>query len=114
MEYMTVRRSDVSEELPIACTLGPDDGAERMRRWQNLADRAQTSASRTGGVLNVTYHPGPGVEEELTALAAAEQECCSFVTWVVTQEGDGPVLCVTAKADSPDDVAPIAALFGAA
>jgi hypothetical protein len=114
MEYMTYRRSDVSEELPIACTLGPDDGAERMRRWQSLAELAQTVAIRTGGVLKVNYHPGPGVVEELTALAAAEQECCSFVTWTVTYEADSPVLCVTAKADRPDDVTPIAALFGAA
>jgi hypothetical protein len=85
-----------------------------MRRWQRLADLAQTSATRTGGILEVNYLLGPGVEEELTALAAAEQECCSFVTWTVTREGDSAVLCVTARADSPDDVAAIATLFGAA
>ena len=114
MEYMTGRRFDVSHELPIACTLGPDDGAKRMRRWQRLADLAQTGASRTGGILKVNYRLGQRVKEELTALAAAEQECCSFVTWTVMQEGDSLVLRVTAKADSPDDVAPIAALFDAA
>lgn len=84
-----------------------------MRRWQALAGTANPSAWRNGRMLEVHYQAGPGVQDELTALAAAEQECCSFVAWAVTQEDGHPVLRVIAKPDSPDDVAPIAALFGA-
>ena len=79
-------------ELPLACTLGPDDGAMRIDRWQALADTATPSARRVGHQLEVRYQPGPGVREELEALAAAEAKCCSFVTWAVTQEGVHPVL----------------------
>jgi MerR family copper efflux transcriptional regulator len=99
-------------ELPVACTLGPDDGAARMDRWQRLADTATPSARRAEHQLEVRYQPGPGVREELQALAAAEAKCCSFVAWAVTQDGDHPVLHVTADPQTPDDVAPIAALFG--
>ncbi len=99
-------------DLPVACTLGPDDGAARMDRWQRLADTATPSARRAEHQLEVRYQPGPGVREELQALAAAEAKCCSFVAWAVTQDGDHPVLHVTADPQTPDDVAPIAALFG--
>lgn len=99
-------------ELPLACTLGPNDGSARLRRWQHLADAASPSARRDGHRLEVRYHAGPGVREELEALAVAEAECCSFVSWTVTQDGDHTVLHVTAQRDTPDAVAPIAALFG--
>lgn len=99
-------------ELPLACTLGPDDGPARLRRWQHLADTAAPSARRVGHRLEVRYQPGPGVREELEALAAAEARCCSFVAWAVTADG-ALVLHVTANPGTPDDIAPIASLFGA-
>jgi len=91
-------------ESPIACTLGPDDGAGRMRRWKLLVETAHPVASREGGIVEVRFEPGSGVLEELSSLAAAEQECCAFVTWTVTEDQGSPVLCVLAEPDSPDDV----------
>lgn len=101
-------------DLPVACNLGPDDGPARSRRWQQLAETAKPAARRDGPQLMVRYQPGPGVQEELEALAAAEAECCSFVSWSVTRDGVAPVLLVSADPDTPDAVSPIAALFGAA
>jgi hypothetical protein len=100
-------------ELPIACSLGADEGPERMRRWQALAEKGRPSARRSGHRLEVRYQPEPGVRDELEALAAAERQCCAFVAWEVRQDGHHPVLHVTADPGAPDDVAPIAALFGA-
>lgn len=99
-------------ELPLACTLVADEGAARMDLWQRLVGTATPSAHRAGHRLEVRYEPGPGVREELQALAEAEATCCSFVAWAVTQDGDHPILHVTADPRTPDDVAPIAALFG--
>lgn len=96
-----------------ACALDAVDGRDRMRRWQALADLASPRASRVGGRLEVRFAPEVGAHEELAALAAAEQECCAFVTWAVTDHDDGLVLHVTAKPGSPDDVAAIAAMFDA-
>ena len=101
-------------DLPLECRLGSDDGPARLRRWRELADTANPVALRDGPRLEVRYEPGPRVRAELEALAAAEAECCSFVSWRVTQDGVVPVLVVAADPDTPDAVTPIAALFGAA
>lgn len=105
--------SDDRVDVPVACSLGPDDGPARLRRWQQLADRAHPIAVRDGAQPTVRYDPEPGVQEELQTLAAVEAECCSFVTWSVTQDDVGPVLLVTAGRDAPEAIEPIAALFGA-
>lgn len=78
-----------------------------------LGNAANATASRDGGLLEVRFNPGAGVLDELSALAAAEQECCSFVTWTVTNDEGTPLLRVFAEPDSPDDIASIAVLFGA-
>ena len=100
-------------ELPLACTLSPDDAAARMRRWQALAEKGRPSARRSGHRLEVRYQPEPGVSDELEVLASAERRCCAFVAWDVALEGHHPVLRVTADPSTPDAVVPIAALFGA-
>ena len=99
-------------ELPVACTLDAIDGAERSRRWRQLAAEAARLAGRAGGGLEVRYQPGPGVLDELRALAAAEAECCSFVTWAVTEQAGDPTLVVSAPPGEPDRIEPIALLFG--
>lgn len=62
-------------ELPLACSLGPGDGAARQRRWRQLAHAAAPAAVLAGHQLEVRYRPGPGVLEELRSLARAENEC---------------------------------------
>jgi len=96
---------------PVACTLGLEDGAERMRRWKQLGERATPTARRIGRELEVRFQPGPGVQEELEALAAAEAQCCAFVAWTVLLDGGQPVLRVTAPEDRPEDIESIASAF---
>jgi hypothetical protein len=100
-------------ELPLACTLDAADGADRSRRWRQLTAEAAPVARRTGGRLEVRYQPGPGVLDELRALAAAESECCPFVAWAVTEQAGQPTLVVSAPPDAPGNIEPIAALFRA-
>jgi hypothetical protein len=64
------------------------------------------------GQLEVRYRSAPGVQEELKDLAAAEQVCCSFVAWVVSNDHGQLLLRVISPADSPDVLGPIAAMFG--
>ena len=101
------------DPLPVACTLGPDDGRSRLLRWQRLRNVAAPVAQVDGGRLEVRYQPRPGVEAELRALAAAEQTCCSFVTWTVSVIDERVVLGVSSPPGLPEAVAPIAALFDA-
>lgn len=113
-----VERVEASEPaenlpLPLACDLGPQDGQARLFRWQALHRSAAPTAHLHDGQLEVRYQPGPGVREELSALADAEQVCCSFVTWSVTELEGQPVLRVTAPPEAPAAVEPIAVLFEA-
>ncbi len=100
-------------KLPIACTLGSNDGAARMQRWAALSETDRPHVRRSGHLLEVRYEPKVGVREKLEALAADERRCCSFVAWEVIQDPDHVVLRITADPVTPDAVAPIAALFGA-
>ena len=99
--------------VPVACTLGPIDGRERMRRWAALGAVDRPTASRDGALLIVSYDAAEGVATELATLAAAEQECCSFLDWSVTEAGGRAILRVRANDHSPDDVAVVADLFRA-
>jgi hypothetical protein len=67
---------------------------------------------RNGSELEVRYQSGSGVQAELEDLAAAEQECCAFVVWTLTQQDGQPILRVVAKPETADDIASIAAAFG--
>lgn len=102
-----------NRHLPLACSLGPEDGQARMRRWQQLHEDAGPVARLNAGRLEVWYQSGPGLLAELSDLAAAEQTCCSFVTWSVSEVDGQAVPHVLAPADTPEAVEPIAALFGA-
>lgn len=84
-----------------------------MLRWQRLHEAAGPVARLDVGRLEVRYQPDPGVRAELADLAAAEQTCCSFATWSVSEVEGQPVLHVVSPTDTPEAVAPIAALFGA-
>ncbi len=108
------RASDLDHQstLPLACTLGPEDGLMRLRRWERLHEIGGPVAYLDGRDLEVRYQPSPGVQAELAELAAAEQRCCSFVTWTVAEVEGRPVLRVASPAEVPDAVAPIAAMFG--
>jgi len=103
-----------SVDLPVACTLGLEDGAERKRRWKQLAEVAMAAARRIGRELEVRFRPGPAVQDELEQLVAAEAQCCAFVAWTVLVDGGQPVLRVTAPQDKPEDIESIASASGAA
>lgn len=106
-------------DLPVACTLGPGDGEERMRRWRRLGAASAPVSRMEDGRLVVRYRPGPGVTAELRALAQAEAECCTFAEWEVSEPAGQPTLVVSAPAGlsgaaAAERVAPVAALFGVA
>jgi hypothetical protein len=94
---------------PVACSLGQSDLAERAGRWGELAARALSQVSRTERGLRLVFGAGPGVAEELRALAAAERECCAFATWSVRADGGGLVLEVSG--DSPEAVTAVQGMF---
>ena len=80
--------------VPVACTLTPVDLAAQADRWERLIARAMTERTETADGLRASFRPGPGVEEELRRLVAAENECCSWAAWTVEANAGATVLDV--------------------
>lgn len=102
-----------STELPVACSLGADDGAARLRRWRALVEKSTPRVQHNAHRLEIRWRLDAGAARELAALAEAEGECCPFLRWSVSRQGPDAVLNVTAERDRPEDVAAITALFTA-
>src|SRR5215475_2505897 len=93
---------------PVACSLTRAGLARQARRWERLAARAMTRREQTGDGIRVSFRPGPGTEEELRALVAAEAQCCSWASWTVHDDGTQLVLDVRSAGDG---VAALHAMF---
>ena len=73
--------------LPVACTLGPADGAERLADWRRIVQEAGAGHVWTTGMVTLLFRDGAGVGNELHRLVSAERDCCAFVSWHVAQAG---------------------------
>ena len=92
---------------PIACTLQPDSMVGRMGDWQRLLGFVTARSTTEGGVRLELAAQVP--IDEVARLAAAEQECCSFLSFSLTIDPRGVALEVLA----PPDALPIVhTLFG--
>src|SRR5712691_3378129 len=97
---------DANAEPIVACTLSIRDLAAQADRWRALRAAAQTDRAETDDGLMLRFRPDPGVDAELRALAAAENECCSWARWDVRADTDGVVLHATSTGEG------VAALHG--
>lgn len=70
-------------ELPVACTLTPEAGADRLARWRAFDEANGLSVERTGTRITVHYVRTAESVRRLRELVAAETACCGFVTWEV-------------------------------
>ncbi|MER7761904.1 heavy metal-responsive transcriptional regulator [Streptomyces sp. NPDC097619] len=64
-------------DVPVACTLGGAELAERTEHWRALVGRAERRETIPDG-LRLAFPAGADLAGQLAALAAAEQGCCAF------------------------------------
>ena len=81
--------------LPIACTLGADDGRQRIEEWRDVVRRFGTGSRREPGRLTLAFGNDASVGEELGRLVSAERDCCAFLGWELTRTDNGWALTVT-------------------
>ena len=79
---------------PVACTLASADRATQAGGWEQLAARAMTQRVETARGLRISFHPEPGVGEELCKLVAVENQCCPWADWTVEANAEQVVLDV--------------------
>ncbi len=93
----------------VACTLTGDDVAARVEQWRELLKQCQDRGEIPGG-LALTFPATTELAGALAALAAAEQQCCSFFDFELRLTSSSLVLTVRAPGAAADL---LAALFGA-
>ena len=99
------------EPPPVACSLRQADLPGRADSWRALADRALSRVSPTPRGLLLVFGAGPGVADELEALAALERDCCAFATWSVRVDSTEIILEVSGDGD--EAVTAIQSMFAA-
>lgn len=88
-------------DVPIACTLTPDQIPDRLNDWADLLHGA-TRLPIDGGV-RVELDDDADIAQ-VARLAAAEQGCCRFFSFRLTIDERGTALEVTAAPDALDIV----------
>jgi hypothetical protein len=91
--------------LPVACTLGAIDGAQRVEEWRRLSTAAGLGRGVAGGKLTLRFRDVDGVGEELDRLVSSERECCAFLGWELVHSGAEWHVHITG---SPDELRALA------
>jgi hypothetical protein len=82
----TIARGVSVKEPVVACTLGSADLAAQSARWDRLRRHAEVERIVTADGIRLVFRDSPGMESELQALVAVENECCAWATWTVTRD----------------------------
>ena len=81
-----------------ACSLSDTDLKTQRERWIDVGTNFGIDREKTADVLQLTFKDHPAVEQELRALVAVENDCCSWASWSV--ERNAGVLTMAAKSKS--------------
>ena len=80
----------------IACSLDSDGQEGRLADWADLLAQAATREETASGVRYSFASVAADFESRIRALAAAEQDCCSFLQFKVVRAGGQIEMTVTA------------------
>jgi hypothetical protein len=76
----------------VACTLSDADLKSQQERWLALGHNFALGRRKTEDGLRLSFPYHQAIREELIALVAVENECCSWASWSVEQEGESLVM----------------------
>jgi hypothetical protein len=81
----------------IACTLSDTDLKAQRERWLALGENFGLDREETADGLRLSFRYHPKIEQELEALVAVENKCCSWAAWSVEHEGHTLVMAARSK-----------------
>ncbi len=81
----------------VACTLSETDLGTRRERWLALGDNFGLGRQETETGLRLSFRYHPRIREELDALVAVENECCTWAAWSVERDGDTLVMAARSE-----------------
>jgi len=83
----------------VACTLSDTELKTQRERWINVGTNFGLAREMTGDGLQLTFEDHPAVEQELRALVAVENECCSWASWSVDRMDGVVVMAARSKGE---------------
>ena len=83
----------------VACTLSDTDLKTQRERWINVGENFGIGREQTNDGLRLTFKDHPAVEQELRALVAVENDCCSWASWSVKREEAALVMAARSKGE---------------
>jgi hypothetical protein len=102
----------MSTELPIACSLGAGDFAQRRAQIAALGRVALLAAEVDGNRARLRFRPGS--RDRVEGFAAAETECCPFFSMRVDEAPDAVRLTIDAPAGAQPLLDELVAAFSGA
>jgi hypothetical protein len=81
----------------VACTLSDTDLKTQRERWLSLRENFGLGREETIDGLRLSFRYHPQIQEELEALVAVENQCCSWAAWSVERHGDQLVMAARSR-----------------
>jgi len=101
----------MTEETPIACSLGASDLRQRLDEIAEIGADSLIERSAEGGHHLLRFRSDPSTRRRLEAIVAAEAKCCSFLHLSLEEQGGELVLSVSAPQDGQPIADELAAAF---
>lgn len=92
----------------IACTLSAPDLHDRTAQIHSLLNDAMTDHHEIKDGVRIRFRDGPEIEARVRELVAAEERCCTFLSFAIGRQEDGLWLEVTGAAEAQGVIAQIA------
>ena len=87
-------------EVPIACSLTPEEMPDRMNGAKQLGRESLLDVSTLGRRAELRFKGDAQTREGIDAFIAAESKCCPFFSFEVSDEADSTVLAIEAPEDA--------------
>lgn len=91
----------MTNDTPIACSLTAAELPARLAAMTEIGFTARLDAETTSTHAELRFQPTADTRERLTAIVAAEANCCAFLRFELHQASDAIVLTI----DAPEDPA---------
>lgn len=85
-------------DTPIACTLSASEMPDRLAEIRAIGRSSLVSTEASAPRAVLRFRADDETRERLTAVVAAESECCSFLTFELVKEPGDLVLTISAPA----------------
>lgn len=81
-------------ETPLSCNLSPSGQLDRGLALHALSLRAGRASTRVPEGVLLRFAASDAMRDELTVFARDEKECCSFLSFDLTEEGPDLTLLI--------------------